>query len=100
MKSRKRGSKKRNIKDGGRETNNFLLVSLKGCPYCESAKELIKKNPNSKMINLDLNMDDDKQKKFWNKFVLTQFQKKHNTFPKIFREGEFLGGYSELKEII
>ena len=45
-------------------------------------------------------MNDTEQKKFWNKFVQTQFKKKHDTFPKIFKKGKFIGGCSELQEII
>ena len=77
-----------------------MVISLKGCPYCESAKELINNDPKSTMTNLDLNMNDSVQKDFWNKFVLTQFKKKHNTFPKIFKKGKFIGGCSELQQII
>jgi len=104
MRSKKRSQKQKRSKrkmknkmDGGGESNNFMVVSLKGCPFCESAKKLITKDPNSTMTNLDLNMNDKVQKDFWNKFVKTQFNKTHNTFPKIFRKGKFICGYSELE---
>jgi len=108
MRSKKRSQKKRskrNLKNkldhiGEESKNNFFMVSLKGCPYCISAKEIITNSPNSTMTNLDLNMNDTEQKKFWNKFVQTQFKKKHDTFPKIFKKGKFIGGCSELQEII
>jgi len=106
MRSKKRSQKQKRSKrkmknnmDGGGKSNNFMVVSLNGCPFCESAKELITKDPNSTMINLDLNMNDKVQKDFWNKFVQTQFNKTHNTFPKIFRKGKFIGGYSELENL-
>ena len=101
--SKKRSLQKRSKRkiDGGKvESNNFMVVSLKGCPFCKTAKEIITNDPNSTMKNLDLNANDTEQKKFWNKFVLTQFKKKHDTFPKIFRKGKFIGGCSELQEII
>ena len=107
MRSKKRSQKQKQKRkrskrkmDGGGELNNYMVVSLKGCPYCDSAKELIAKNPNSTMTNLDLDMNDEKNKQFWNKFVETQFEKKHRTFPKIFKKGKFIGGCSELQQII
>jgi len=101
MKRSKKRSKRSKL-DGrkGVESNDFMVVSLKGCPYCNSAKEIIINDSNSTIINLDLNSNDTEQKKFWNKFVKTQFKKKHDTFPKIFRKGKFIGGYTELQEII
>lgn len=105
MRSKKRSQKQKRKRskrkmDGGGESNHYMVVSLKGCPYCDSAKELIAKNPNSTMTNLDLDMNDEKNKQFWNKFVETQFKKKHSTFPKIFKKGKFIGGCSELQQII
>jgi glutaredoxin 3 len=96
QKKRSRRKIKNKIMDGTVEKDHFMVVSLKGCPFCESAKQLITKNSKS-ITNLEINKND---KDFWNKFVQTQFKKNHDTFPKIFRKGKFIGGFSELQQII
>ena len=109
MRSKKRGvlkskrkSKRRtkiHYSDGGNIQNNdeFTLISLIGCPYCREAKEIIKQKK-FKMNSLDLKTDGEKT--FWNKFVISNFKKEHNTFPKIFHKGKFIGGCSDLQKYL
>ena len=67
-----------------------ITVYTKGyCPYCNSAKELLKtRNIDFEEIKLDESNDND-----WLALVTRSGMK---TVPQIFCEGELIGGYREL----
>lgn len=83
----------------GSKKKEFQIITLKGCPSCDAAKEILK-NKGYKTILLELEFNDLEEKQFWNNFVKTKFKKVHETFPKIFSEGKFIGGYDKLKVLI
>ena len=77
----------------------FQIITLKGCFSCDEAKKLLKKK-GYKINLLELEFNNEEEKQFWNNIVKTKFKKNHMTFPKIFSEGKFIGGYDQLKVII
>ena len=72
---KKRNMKRNRILDGKNNSFNdiFQIVSLNGCPFCIEAKQILKQ-----------------------KGLKKEFGRNHDTFPKIFYEGKFFGGLSEL----
>ena len=71
----------------------YTIYSKSGCPYCDKAKALLKiDNP------ITINCDDylvDKKEEFL-QFIKDLSQKEHKTFPMIFKDSNFIGGYSDL----
>jgi glutaredoxin len=71
---------------------NIEVYTIDNCSYCSAAKSLLaKKNLSFKEINIT---GDDAQRE--------QLIKKtaHRTMPQIFIDGQFVGGYTELKEYL
>ena len=95
---KKRNMKRNRILDGKNNSFNdiFQIVSLNGCPFCIEAKQILKQKGLKMQI---LEIDDMDTKKKWNTFVKKEFGRNHDTFPKIFYEGKFVGGLSELHKI-
>lgn len=84
------------------ETHAFTLYIRNGCPYCEAAVNLVKKLPSSVKYQIfavnDLSVD----KKGLQDALSqnTNFDRKHNTYPIVFTQSRFLGGYSDLQQLL
>ena len=72
-----------------------LMISKPGCVFCTQAKKLFDK----KMKNVHV-MEIEKMKSDEAAEVIgaVRDEYKHMTFPIIFVDGEFIGGYDDLKE--
>jgi glutaredoxin len=73
--------------------DSWLIYAKDGCPYCEKAKNLLKnKNQKVEVINGVNNPDVDKK--------MTEIGRSdYKTWPKIFRNGEFIGGFVDLEKL-
>ena len=69
----------------------YTLYTKTGCNYCEKAKMLLNDEENLKIINCD-NYD----KELFLDFIKIQAKREHRTFPMIFNNNNFIGGYSDL----
>jgi glutaredoxin len=83
------------------EPNNkgFTIYSKSGCQYCLLVKKLIKE---THFFIKEINCDDyllDRKDDFL-QFIENISQSKQKTFPMIFFEGKFIGGYIQTKEFI
>lgn len=73
----------------------FTIYSKSGCPNCTKAKQLLHENVSMEIINCDEYLLEDKE-------GFLQFIKElaggidHRTFPIVFHETKFIGGYKEL----
>ena len=76
-------------------TSGFTIYTKTGCPYCDKAKDLLK---NEKIV-LIVNCDDYliKDKEVFLKFIEKIAGIQHRTFPMVFKDGEFIGGFTEIK---
>lgn len=77
----------------------FTIYTKTGCSYCEKVKVLLKnKNYNPIFINCDDYLKNDKE------FFLNYIEKiagvKHKTFPIVFKDGIFIGGFTETNKYI
>lgn len=70
-----------------------FMISAKNCPYCLKAKEALN-NINIKFDVYEIDLKDTKKKEEIIKVT------KHNTFPQIFVNNVFIGGYTELMSLI
>ncbi|MCA9486358.1 glutaredoxin [Candidatus Woesearchaeota archaeon] len=67
---------------------HIQIYTIKGCPYCEAAKEFFDREGLSyEEIPSDKNKEEIKQKTG------------HPTFPQIFIEDDFIGGYDDLMHL-
>lgn len=65
------------------------LYSIDNCPYCDAAKSLLSSH-NFNVIEYNLTNNENA------KFELVK-KTAHRTFPQIFIDGVFIGGYTDLK---
>lgn len=68
------------------------VYSINNCGYCDAAKSLLK-NKNIEFEEVNLTGDDD------GKFELVK-KTGQRTFPQIFLDGNFVGGYTDLKSFL
>lgn len=94
---------KRMKSDGGGEKEKWIIYSLKGCPYCSAAEDLLKKN--GKTVNtVDFfKLDKSSQDKI-EKMIKASDPEFGMTFPRIFclksNNKQFIGGYTNLTKIM
>lgn len=68
--------------------HKFFLYGKPGCPYCEKAKLLLDSmSLNYEYEEVSSSNDRDKLKALY----------KHSTFPMIFYDNAFIGGFTELR---
>ena len=101
-KSKKR-SKKINVNDGSmlnKLKNKYIIYTKKGCSFCSDAKLLLSSR-GLKFISKDYHeLDDNAKSKVMNKIKLYNNGKEYNSFPKIFRNNDFIGGFDKLSDLL
>lgn len=77
----------------------FTIYSKSGCPNCTSVKKFIKeKNYFFTEINCDEYILEDKEK--FIKFIEKIAETSYKTFPMVFYNGKFIGGFTHTTEFI
>jgi len=86
--------------DSGKKSNKntYDIITLVNCPYCSKLIKLLEEK-RIKYNNLEIENDDTYKKNICNLFVKRVFKIEHNTFPKIFRYGKFIGGFEDFSNI-
>lgn len=75
-------------------SETFIIYTKEGCGYCKKAKELL----SSKGISYkDIPMTSENKERIYKK--IDKLTNNYRYFPIIFREGEFIGGYTELSNM-
>lgn len=72
--------------------DNIEVYTINNCGYCEAAKALLK-NLDLDFKEINITHDDDQKLALINKTG-------HRTMPQIFIDGQFIGGYNELKAFL
>jgi glutaredoxin len=75
----------------------FTVYSKSGCRYCTLVKEIIK-NENMMLVDCDDYLVENKEGFLAYIYQLTGVN--YRTFPMVFHEGRFLGGFTETKKWI
>jgi glutaredoxin len=73
----------------------YTIFSKTGCTYCEFVKELLEDEAVT-IINCDTFLGEEKAA--FLDYVDKLVGKPHKTFPMVFYEGHFLGGFTETKK--
>ena len=81
-----------------RPTHNSYTIYIKsGCVYCANAKALLQnERPQPLVVNCDDYLAYNKQAFLNQMQVFIGYE--YRTFPMIFKNGEFIGGYTETKK--
>jgi len=76
--------------------NGYTIYSKSRCPFCTKAKVLLE-NENHIIIDCDDFLSDENTKQQFLQFMEELIGKPYRTFPMIFKDGEFIGGFTETK---
>jgi len=76
------------------EKNGYTIYSKSGCPYCVKVKKLLEKEtPAPIVIDCDEYLLENRDG--FLKFIEEIAKKEWKTFPMVFYEGTFIGGFQE-----
>ena len=75
---------------------DIVIHTKVGCPYCEDAKQFFNKR---KMPFREVIYDPSKPRDYEQRKNALIQKTKHITFPQIFINGKFIGGYSDLLQV-
>ena len=79
----------------------FTIYTKSNCKYCTYVKELLKsKFLLFKEIDADIYLKNEDDKARFLSFIKTIANKEYKTFPMVFNDGVFIGGYDNTKEYI
>ena len=95
--SRRRSSKRKSIKRKGFKppVKGWYIITREGCPYCKDAKNLLdSKGQKYKSVNITVS---NRERIYRDVDTLT---KTYRYVPMVFKDGKFIGGFSELKSYI
>ena len=79
--------------------NGFTIYSKSGCPNCSKTKTILKeKKIFFNVIDCDDYLIEDKLA--FLEFIAKIANQEYKTFPIVFNDNKFIGGYNETKQII
>jgi glutaredoxin len=78
-------------------TNGYFIYTKKDCPFCDKVKKLLE-NESVCFVPCDDYIKEKKDKETFLDFIESITQIKHKTFPMVFLDGDFLGGFTETKK--
>ena len=76
--------------------NGYTIYTKSRCPFCTKAKVLLE-NENQTIVDCDEYLSDGDKKLYFLQFIEDLIGKPYRTFPMIFKDGVFIGGFSETK---
>lgn len=74
----------------------YTIYSKSRCPFCTKAKVLLEEEEHI-IIDCDQYLIDDTTKQQFLQFIENLINKEYRTFPMIFKDGQFIGGFNETK---
>lgn len=80
----------------GESKEKWIIYTKKGCPFCKKAVETIKARQDVELTTID---GPSNMKKVNDEMERVQ-QQDFKTWPKIFKNGEFIGGYMNLEKYL
>jgi glutaredoxin len=77
----------------------FSIYTKTSCIFCTKVKELLDKNKiEYTIINCDIYLEDHKD--IFLEYVKTIIGKEYRTFPMVFLDGKFIGGFTDTEKYI
>jgi len=77
----------------------FTVYGKSGCNYCTKTKNLLKEK-NLTFFEVDCDEYLIEEKDNFLSFVQNKIGKSYNTFPMIFYNGQFIGGFNETSDMV
>ena len=79
---------------------SYVIYTKPKCTYCDKLKDLLQFDLQAKWIDATKYLQHPDSKKFFLDFIKDsgKLDKHYTTFPRVFYDGIFLGGYTETKE--
>jgi len=78
-------------------SQGYTIYSKSGCPFCTKVKRLLEKEaPSPLLVDCDDYLVENKDA--FLVFIKEMAGKEYKTFPMIFHNGDFIGGFTETKE--
>ena len=77
------------------QQNGYTIYSKSGCSFCVKAKVLLAQESNIKIIDCDDYLAENREKFLI--FIKTIVGREYKTFPIIFHNNQFIGGFNETK---
>jgi glutaredoxin 3 len=78
-------------------SQGYTIYSKSGCPFCTKVKRLLEKEaPSPLLVDCDDYLVENKES--FLVFIKEMAGKEYKTFPMIFHNGDFIGGFTETKE--
>ncbi len=78
-------------------SQGYTIYSKSGCPFCTKVKRLLEKEaPSPLLVDCDDYLVENKES--FLVFIQEMAGKEYKTFPMIFHNGDFIGGFTETKE--
>jgi glutaredoxin len=82
-------------------SNGFFVYSKTKCSYCDKVKQLFNSNQYSYTeIICDDYLLDEKIKESFLSFIQLLTNREYRTFPIVFKDGVFIGGFTDTREYI
>ena len=79
----------------------FTIYSKSGCPYCDKVKSLLEEEQKEYIVvDCDSYIETPEKKELFLLFIEGNAAKPYKTFPMVFSEGKFLGGYMDTLKVI
>ena len=85
---------KDDVQDIIKDNPGVVMISKKGCSSCMKAKKLLEDNS----VKLTILETDDQVKEILDD-VTNLYKPGYKTYPRLFHDGKFIGGYDDLKKI-
>jgi glutaredoxin 3 len=78
-------------------SQGYTIYSKSGCPFCTKVKRLLEKeSPEPLLVDCDDYLVENKEDFLL--FIQQMAGREYKTFPMIFHNGNFLGGFTDTKE--
>jgi len=77
-------------------SDGYTIYTKSRCSFCTKAKILLEEE-NHVIVDCDEYLIDENTKQQFLQFMETLIGKSYRTFPMIFKDGDFIGGFSETK---
>jgi len=74
--------------------DGFTIYTKPNCIFCDKVKQLLK-NENCKWIDCESYLGNDREP--FLEFIQNLIKKEHKTFPMVFKDSIFIGGFTETK---
>jgi len=75
----------------------YTIFTKTACPYCIMAKNLLK-DENPQVLECDEYLFSPQTKERFLQYIQNLTGKSYRTFPMVFKDGVFIGGYTDTKE--